>query len=123
MSEVVFNKSQKRLTRSIFYCPLCRAERKIQYRSQLSPKNYMQIFTISLTLGYLLYPLMQLKVLFLFFFVWIAFEASVKILFRKQVPCPDCGFDATWYRKDVKVAREKVRVHFATRQAMKNNPK
>ena len=120
MNDFVLSKRQTKKSKSIIYCPLCRTERKIQYRSQLTPMNYLQIFTISIAVGYVLFPLMQYKVLFLFFFVWMAFETSVKVLFRKQVPCPDCGFDATWYRRDVKVARLKVKQHFATHAAKKN---
>jgi hypothetical protein len=121
MNEFVYRQQKTKRAKSIIFCPLCRSERKIQYRSQLTPKNYMQIFTISLAIGYALFPLMQFKVIYLFFFVWMAFEASVKVLFRKQVPCPDCGFDATWYRRDVKIAREKVKQHFATQAAKKNS--
>lgn len=41
--------------------------------------------------------------------LWIAFEVVNKILYRKGIPCPYCGFDATWYRRDVKIAHQKVR--------------
>jgi hypothetical protein len=90
------------------YCPLCKVERKFRYQSKLSAFNYLQVVFISGTLGYLLFPLMKAKVVFMGFIVWMAFETLNKILFRKEIPCPDCGFDATWYRKDVKVARRKV---------------
>lgn len=62
-----------------------------------------------------LYPLMELKGIFSFFVVWGAFEAALRVNFRKEVPCPHCGFDASWYKKDVKVARQKVDEFWKTR--------
>lgn len=91
-----------------YYCPLCRAERKFRYKSKLSVMNYVQIIFLSVLIGYLLFPVMKAKVVFMFFIVWMLFETINKFLFRKEIPCPDCGFDATWYKKDVKVARKKV---------------
>ena len=32
-----------------------------------------------------------------------------KLLYRKEIACPYCGFDATWYRRDVKKANELVK--------------
>ena len=29
--------------------------------------------------------------------------------YRKEIPCPHCGFDASWYKKDVKIARRLVK--------------
>ncbi len=51
---------------------------------------------------------MQWKGAFSFFLVWAFFEAALRLNFRKEVPCPHCGFDASWYKKDVNVARRKV---------------
>jgi hypothetical protein len=59
--------------------------------------------------GALLFPFMGLKCFFIFFVFWAAFELSVRTDYKKQVPCPHCGFDATWYKKDVKVARQLVK--------------
>lgn len=36
-------------------------------------------------------------------------EIANKMLYRKEIPCPYCGFDATWYRRDVTVANQKVK--------------
>lgn len=91
-----------------YYCPLCRVERKFRYKSNLSLMNYLQVLLLSACIGYLLFPIMKAKVVFMLFIVWMTFETINKILFRKEIPCPECGFDATWYRKDVKVARQKV---------------
>ncbi len=52
---------------------------------------------------------MNFKVIYLFFIVWAAYEAVHKMLYRKEIPCPHCGFDATWYKRDVRVARKLVK--------------
>jgi ribosomal protein L37E len=51
---------------------------------------------------------MKERVLFLFFFFWAIGECIRKILHRKEIPCPHCGFDMTWYRRDVRIAKKIV---------------
>ena len=92
-----------------FYCPLCRLERAIRVSPRLSGMNYVQIGIISMTLITLTASRMGAYSLIFFFMTWASFEAGVTILFRKEVPCPYCGFDASWYKRDVKVARQKVK--------------
>jgi ribosomal protein L37E len=46
--------------------------------------------------------------MFSFFLYWACFEAGRRIFFSREIPCPHCGFDASWYKRDVKVARRKV---------------
>lgn len=92
-----------------FFCPLCRTERAVTISPRLTHKNYAQIFLTSIVFSALLYPLMEVRSFFVFFVVWAIFELAVRSDFKKQVPCPHCGFDATWYKKDVKVARKLVK--------------
>lgn len=91
-----------------FFCPLCRTERAMSASHRLTLKNYIQISLITIVISSCLYPFMQLRGLFSFFIIWALFEGTRRVLFRKEVPCPHCGFDAGWYKKDVKVARKKV---------------
>ena len=91
-----------------FFCPLCGTKRAVSTSPHLTLKNYLQVSLITMALTAIFYPLMGLKGIFLFFVVWAFFEASLRLNFRKEVPCPHCGFDASWYKKDVKVARQKV---------------
>ena len=100
-----------------FYCPLCRTERAVTISPRLTTKNYVQIFLTSLVLGAALYPLMSVRSFFVFFVVWAAFEIAVRTDFKKQVPCPHCGFDATWYKRDVKVARKLVKEFWEAKNA------
>jgi len=91
-----------------FLCALCKAPRQLTLSNKLTLMNYFQIIIISAALGWPLYSIMKEKVIFILFVVWPVFEMSKRLLYRKQVPCPYCGFDATWYRRDVKIARKKV---------------
>lgn len=91
-----------------FLCALCSTPRQMKYSKHLNKKNYLQIVVISLFLTWFLWDLMSYKALSLFFIVWTIFEIVKKALYRKEIPCPYCGFDATWYRRNVKFARKKV---------------
>ena len=91
-----------------FFCPLCNTQRAVVTDPHLSPLNYLQIFLVTVAISACLYPFMGMKGIFSFFVVWTVFEAALRINFRKEVPCPHCGFDASWYKKDVNVARRKV---------------
>lgn len=44
------------------------------------------------------------------------FESIHSSLYRKELRCPFCGFDPSWYKKDVKFARQKVE------EFLKQNP-
>jgi hypothetical protein len=91
-----------------FLCALCESPRQMKYSRTLSPKNYFQIFVLSLTMAWPLFAIMSYKVVYIFFINWCLFEITNKILYRREIPCPHCGFDATWYRRDVKVAKRIV---------------
>ena len=91
-----------------FLCALCSAPRSLKYNKHLKSQNYLQIALLSVATIWLLYPYIGEKSLFSVFLIWMAFEFVNKSLYRKDIPCPYCGFDATWYRRDVKVAHKKV---------------
>lgn len=91
-----------------FFCPLCTRERAITLRPRLNGMHYIQIAIISVSLIALTASRMGAYSIAFFFITWLSFEAGVRILFRKEVPCPYCGFDASWYKRDVKVAKRLV---------------
>jgi hypothetical protein len=92
-----------------FLCALCSAPRQMKYSKNLSGKQYLQIIVLSITTSWGLFPLIGPKALTSFFAVWMMVELVNKVLYRKGIPCPYCGFDATWYRRDVNVANKKVK--------------
>lgn len=103
---------------NMFFCPLCRTERGISVSPRLTKKNYLQILLTSIVLGSMLFPFTGVKCFFIFFVIWAVFELAVRSDFKKQVACPHCGFDATWYKKDVKVARQLVKDFWAQKQGV-----
>ncbi len=95
-------------TKKEIFCPLCKTQRTMRYSSSLSVLNYMQIILISSALNYFLWPVFREKSFITLFIVWPMFETFYKTLYRKEIACPECGFDATWYKRDVKVAKRLV---------------
>lgn len=92
-----------------FLCPLCGIERGLVHPSRLGLIHYLQITILTLLFMLVTYSWIEWKGGVIFFFFWGFFEATVKSSHRKEIPCPDCGFDATWYKRDVKMARKLVR--------------
>ena len=90
------------------YCALCRSPRSLSYERHLSPLHYGQMVLLTATLTWALFPLLQWKTLGSFFIIWAGFELSRKLLYRRDLKCTVCGFDPTWYRRDVRVARKQV---------------
>jgi hypothetical protein len=90
------------------FCACCRSPRKLRYSRHLSTLNYGQIFFISFLIGSLLFNWLAFKALIILPIVWAIFESVQKSLYRRDLKCPFCGFDPTWYKKDVKLARRKV---------------
>lgn len=103
-----------------FLCALCSAPRQMKYNRNLSFKNYLQLTTLAVGLMYFLFPVFGFKTIYLMFVIWFIAEVANKILYRNKLPCPYCGFDATWYRRDVKVARKKVEDFWALRNPKQN---
>ncbi len=104
-----------------FYCPLCSTKRAFTSTPRMSVKNYFQCFLTTVFLMACLWPLMEIKSFFIFFFVWAIFEAGVRMNFRKEIPCPHCGFDASWYKRDVKMARKIVGDFWQNKKPQQNN--
>lgn len=103
---------------STFFCPLCRSERGISISPRLTKKNYLQILLTSIVLGSFLFPFIGVKCFFIFFVSWGVFELAVRTDYKKQIACPHCGFDATWYKRDVKVARQIVKDFWLQKQTL-----
>lgn len=91
-----------------FFCALCSSPRSLRYHRKLHTKHYLQILVLSTVFIYLLFPIMNFKGLIVIPIIWLTFESIYKLLYRKELACPFCGFDPTWYRRDVRLARLKV---------------
>lgn len=106
---------KKREVRDCF-CALCRSPRKLRYSRQLKPIHYAQILVITIGVAAVLFPWLAWKGAFALPIIWALFETNYKTLYRKDLICQHCGFDPTWYKKDVKLARKKVE------EFLQNNP-
>lgn len=102
-----------------FYCPLCSTLRNVRVSPKLSKKNYFQILLTTIVLGSALFPLMNVTAFSVFFLIWGTFELVIRSNYKKEIPCQHCGFDATDYKKDVKVARQKVKEFWDQKQGAK----
>ena len=90
------------------FCALCRSPRKLRYPRHLSSINYFQILIVATGMGAAVFPWFGLKSVAILPVFWVLFESVHKSLYRKELKCPFCGFDPTWYKKDVNLARRKV---------------
>ena len=100
-----------------FLCPLCGVERGISVHYKLTKANYIQISILSVVAGLALYPVIDWAVVLLPPTFGVSFEFVRRSIFRKEVPCPHCGFDAVWYKKDVPKARELVHQFWSSENA------
>lgn len=98
------------------FCACCRTPRKLRYARYLTKMHYAQILVLTLVFAAATFPWLVWKGLFALPLIWGIFESTHKSLYRKDLQCPYCGFDPKWYRKDVKLARQKVE------EFLKQNP-
>jgi hypothetical protein len=98
------------------FCALCRSPRVIRYSRRLMVRHYFQILTIAFVFTVATHSWWAWNGVFALPIIWIMFESIHKTLYRKDLKCPYCGFDPTWYKKDVKLARRKVE------EFLKQNP-
>jgi len=90
------------------FCALCSTPRKLKYSRNLGKIHYLQILTLTGLITYATYAWFGFKGAMTLPVIWILFETIHKSLYRKELACPFCGFDPTWYKKDIKLARRRV---------------
>jgi hypothetical protein len=78
--------------------------------------HHGQIFVLTLVFASIAFPWLSWKGVMAFPIIWAIFESVHKSLYRKDLQCPYCGFDPKWYKKDIKLARQKVE------EFLKQNP-
>jgi len=93
------------------YCALCRAPRVLRYGRHLGPLHYLQMALLTTVLTWALFDWLEWKTLGSFFFIWAGYEFTRKLLYRRDLRCQNCGFDPTWYKRDVRIARRRVEEH------------
>lgn len=106
----------KKLDQRDCFCALCRTPRKLRYERKMKLRHVGQILVLTLVLAACSYPWLDWKGAMALPIVWATFEYVRQSLYRKDLICPYCGFDPAWYKKDVKIARQKVE------EFLKQNP-
>lgn len=98
------------------FCALCRSPRRLRYSRHLTKLHYGQILVLTLVFTAATFPFLSWKGAMSLPIIWALFESIHKSLYRKDLKCPYCGFDPKWYKKDIKLARQKVE------EFLKQNP-
>lgn len=102
------------MSHNTVYCALCSRSRKQRVASpNLTLQNHGQIIIIAVFAAWSLYSAMGMAVFFLYPFIWMVMEFSKKSIYRKEVKCPHCGFDAICYVRDVRKAKALIKQHYA----------
>jgi RNase P subunit RPR2 len=105
-----------------FYCPQCRAERRLPAAPRISLRHWMQIGITTLVLTAALWPFFGLKGLIVFVPLWAGFELVFRSRMRIVLACPSCGFDPFLYIRDVKLARAEMEKFWRSRYQEKGLP-
>ncbi len=106
-----------------FYCPSCRVDRKVPYRSR--PGGFRQITQVTSTAAFftlLTWPWLDWKGIVSFVPFWTIFEFYYRTRMRASLSCPHCGFDPFLYLVDVKKAREEIERHWKAKFAERGIP-
>jgi uncharacterized Zn-finger protein len=98
----------KKPTQEIF-CPLCRTLRHIRFSPRMKKHHFIQMTVLTFLFVFFFWNIFKERGLFIFFLIWSLWEGFVRWSYKKEVPCPHCGFDATLYKRDVRQARQKVK--------------
>ena len=108
-------------TKKEVLCALCGTPRVLKQTRHLSAKNYFQLAMTTAFITWLFFGTLGVNGLYSFFFLWAIMEFTKKFLYRKEITCPHCGFDATWYKRDIQYARKKVQTFWDEKSSPKVN--
>lgn len=117
-------KNLYRASRSVwsFYCPLCRATRKVARHPRPQPIHFAQVALTSVVLMIAAWPWFSWKGIIGFLPLWISFELIYRSRVRVALNCPHCGFDPYLYLVDIKRARDEIETHWRKIFAEKGVP-
>lgn len=105
-----------------FFCPLCRANRKVACHPRPKPIHYAQVALSSVVFMLATWSWFDWKGIVSFVPLWAAFEVVYRSRVRVALNCPHCGFDPYLYLVDIKRAREEIEAHWRKKFAEKGVP-
>lgn len=95
-----------------FFCPVCRANRKMTQAPSPTLFHYFQIGLTAIVFTLLTWNWFSWKGMVSFFPLWIFFEVVYRSRVRIAVGCPHCGFDPFLYMTHSDWARDEMEVHW-----------
>ena len=98
------------------FCAFCKTPRRVYRKRHLSLVNYIQALSLAGFFSFLFWQSLDAKALVLFFISLMIIEAGILLRRRMDIPCSNCGFDASLYIKDQAAACEKVKQYLVERQ-------
>lgn len=103
-----------------YVCPLCRSEQHTNTVHKIQLYHHLQIGLATVFFVIVFWSIMGVKGAVSYFAFWAVFETVFRLRRRNSWICGDCGFDPFLYKRDPKLAREKVRVYWQDRIAKEN---
>jgi hypothetical protein len=96
-----------------FFCPLCKAPRKIPYRSKPgSPRQIAAVASAAAFFTLVTWPLFSWKGIVSFVPLWTFFEIWYRTKVRGALSCRQCGFDPYLYLTDADQAKAEVETYW-----------
>jgi hypothetical protein len=106
-----------------FFCPSCRADRKVPYRSRPGgARQVTQVLATALFFTLVTWTWFDWKGIVSFVPFWACFETYYRTRLRASLACTHCGFDPYLYLTDVKRAREEIERHWRAKFAERGIP-
>ena len=90
------------------FCAFCRLERRYYSKKHLNWTNVLLSLSAAILTMYIFWQEFNPSVAFIFTVYLIIVEVFITLRWRLSLPCPHCGFDIVLYKKNTKLACEKV---------------
>lgn len=86
--------SKKRRPNQTFFCPCCGKERGVATSSKMTTANYIQVFLTGTFFFLLTVYYIKWAAISFYFLAWIVIEFSKRAIFKEELKCPHCNFNA-----------------------------
>lgn len=105
-----------------FICPMCKAGRKVPFRSRPGAIHFFQIGLTSVIFALLTSPWLKWKGVVSFVPFWSIFETIYRLRMRASLSCPHCGFDPYLFLIDSDRSKKEMDAYWRKKFADKGIP-